>query len=99
MTGQGPSFRANARDLRRFLALLETRISPGVYPETCRRGRNDKESFFACLASWRNIAWDGLIAGMLHGSESERTPSVSTGLLLDVDPSNFLKHRSLVAGL
>src|SRR3990170_6651250 len=30
----GQSSRANARDLRRrFLALLETRISPGVYPE------------------------------------------------------------------
>ena len=34
VTGRGPSSRANARDLRRrFLALLETRISPGVYPE------------------------------------------------------------------
>jgi len=35
--GDGPpgqSSRANARDLRRrFLALLQTRISPGVYPE------------------------------------------------------------------
>jgi hypothetical protein len=44
--GRGPSSRANARDLRRrFLALLETRISPF--------GRNDKEFFFACLASLR----------------------------------------------
>ena len=34
VTGRGPSSRADARDLRsRFLALLETRISPGVYPE------------------------------------------------------------------
>ena len=34
VTGRGPSSRANARDLRRrFLGLLETRISPGVYPE------------------------------------------------------------------
>ena len=48
---EGPSSRANARDLRRrFLALLETRISPGACPELCRRGRNDKVSFFASLA-------------------------------------------------
>jgi len=33
---------ANARDLRkRFLALLETRISPGVYPELAEGVRND----------------------------------------------------------
>ena len=34
VTGRGRSSRADARDLtRRFLALLETRISPDVYPE------------------------------------------------------------------
>ncbi len=43
VTGRSQSSRANARDLRRrFLALLETRISPF--------GRNDKRSFFASLA-------------------------------------------------
>ena len=34
VTGQDQSSRANARDLRK--------ISPGVYPELGRRGRNDK---------------------------------------------------------
>src|SRR3990170_7353043 len=53
VTARGPSSRANARDLRRrFLGLLETRISPGACPELCRRGRNDTERHFA---PWRSF--------------------------------------------
>ena len=42
----GLSSRTNVRDLRRFLLSVETRISPGVYPELGQRGRNDRDNVF-----------------------------------------------------
>jgi hypothetical protein len=44
--GRGQSSRAKCEALRK--------ISPGVYPELGRRGRNDKPCHFADLASWRD---------------------------------------------
>ena len=56
-------------------------------------------SFVVRVAFWHGTIWDGLIARMLHGPEEERALLASWVLLLDVDPSNFLKHDSLVTGL
>src|SRR3989337_176197 len=56
-----PSEREGSR--RRFLALLETRISPGACPELCRRGRNDT---VLSLRAWRSFGFAKDMLGAIN---------------------------------
>ena len=82
MTGRVPSSRANARDLRRrFLALLETRISPGVYPELAEGVEMTK---VLSLRAWR------LVVRRAHHPEQSRRGAIN---FLEVVLFNIFKVK------
>ena len=91
MTGLGPSSRANARDLRK--------ISPGVYPELGRRGRNDTAG---SLRAWRPFDFAQDMLGAINSwfeLSSDFEFALKTTFLPILDQSPIYKCDRSVYGL